>query len=89
MLGNPLVRFCEGRGRNLLVGYTLQPEEHPVYSTTFPTMSLSELSFNSSLKGLQGGINRTNHRIPQVRKAGLAPQRGCPAGGPALPRLLG
>ena len=43
---------------------------------TFPTMSLSELSFNSSVKGLQGGINRTNHSISKVGKAGLPPLPG-------------
>ncbi len=30
MLGNPLVRFCEGRGGNWL---SQDPKEHPVYST--------------------------------------------------------
>ncbi len=30
MLGNPLVRFCEGRGGNWL---SPDPKEHPVYST--------------------------------------------------------
>ena len=36
-------------------------------------MSLSELSLNPSVKGTQGGINRINHSISQVGKAGLPP----------------
>ena len=36
-------------------------------------MSLSELSFNSSVKGVQGGLNRSNRSISQVGKAGLPP----------------
>jgi len=39
---------------------------------TFPTLRLSELSLSSSLKGLQGGINRTNQSI-----SGLG-RRACP-----------
>src|SRR5882762_912259 len=40
---------------------------------TFPTPSLSKLSFKSSMEGVQGGFSRTNHSISQVGKVGLPP----------------
>ena len=41
----------------------------------------------SRLEGIQDEIDSANQRSSQVGKAGLAPQRGCPAGDPALPPL--
>ena len=51
----------------------------------FLTREIPEVFGRPSLKACQTG-SRLNFKQLRVRKVGLAPQRSCPAGDPALPR---
>ena len=86
MLGNPLVRFCEGRGGNW---WSLDPKEHPVYSTEITRIKASFsrgfVCFDGSclfFRGLLLAIARVRPRVLASSTSSLKP------GSPAQPRNI-
>ena len=70
MMGNPLVRFCEGRGGNLrevprLLDTSVKPVDHPAFLCVLCVLSASDLNgeeFTAEAQRVAENAERTTAR---------------------------